>query len=445
MTSSPSPVRKTISMCPECMQDVPAEVILDEGKAWLRRECPEHGSYRFLLSQHGTEYAELDDFFFNVIDGRTTSGRITNYWVLLTQDCQQKCPYCSVDVTHPFCNNMSEEKFDEALRKYAGSKLTFSGGEPTMHPRLLDFFLKARERRVITQLATNGLKLVNEEYCRSLKAGGVSEVRISFEYWNPPAKDCMGTSQFIETKRTAMENCLAVGMPLVPSPTIMKGCNEDVLIESLLYAFDKPGIKEVSANGFSWNGSGKNLDKELMIMPDEMVDTFHRHYGGSRGDYFTLAKMLFAVLHLLDIRLCLYTQVLIFVRTRKGIRPINDYLNMKRMKRGLERWSFFRRLPRWLSLPCFVFCLLPSVSRKTIPLLPAMAMLFLSNIFGIKISKYPRRLLPVVLNTNCSPLSADNDVVPRCMSGVLFETNGELTEDISTLTLRYRVTGQKGN
>ena len=443
MASGPELVRKTSSTCPQCMQDVPAEVVVDEGKAWLQRKCPEHGLYRFLLSHHGAEYADLDNFFFNVIDGRTRAGRITNYWVLLTQDCQQKCPYCSVDVAHPFCSSMSEEKFDEALREYAGSKLTFSGGEPTMHPLVIDFFVKAREKGVITQLATNGLKLVSEDYCRTLKEGGVSEVRISFEYWNEPETDCAGTAQFTEAKKVAMANCLSIGMPLVPSPTIMNGCNEDVLIESVRYAADKPGVKELSANGFSWNGSGKGLDKTFMIMPDEMVDVFHRQYGGDRRDYFTLAKALFAVLYLLNIRLCLYTQVLIFVRSGRDIEPINKYLNMKRMAQGLRMWTRFRRLPRLLSLPVLLFFLLPSLCRKTIPLLPAMFMLFLSNIFGIKISKYPRELLPVVLNTNCSPLNADNDVVPRCMSGVLFEEKGELTEDISSLTLRYRVSGQK--
>lgn len=422
------------------MLSVPGNLVIDEDGAWLHRVCPDHGGYRFQMSNHGTQYSQLDRFFFETVDGANPAGRITNYWVFLTQKCQQKCSYCSVNVEAPWCTDMSAADFDEVLARYAGTKLTLSGGEPTMHPLCLEFFRAARQKGVTTQIATNGLRLSDPEFCAQLKSSGVSEVRLSFEYWEEHSTDdCAGTVRHRETKRRAVENCLEAGLSVILSPTIMKGHNENTLIEALQYAAGKTGVKELSVNGFSWNGSGTALDKRMMIMPDEMVDIIHKAYGGDRDSYYTLAKAMFAALHLLNIRLCLYTQVLLFVRSKGALRPINEFLNMRRMKRGIAAWSRFARLPRPLSLLCFSLCMMPALSMRSLGLIPALTGLLVSNLVQVKIYKYPDRLLPVVLNTNCSPLNADEAVVPRCMSGNLFMIDGTLTEGVSSLTLRNRV------
>jgi len=432
-------VRSTVSICPDCMREVPGAVMAGKDGAWLVRTCPDHGEYRFPLSRHGEAYADLDRFFFDVIEGRRAAGRITNYWVFLTNRCQQKCPYCSVNTDSPFHDDMKEEDFRQALREYRGTKLTLSGGEPTMHPQCLDFFREARKMGVATQLATNGLRLADLEFCRQLKEAGVTEVRISMEYWDEGLPDTTGMAHHREQKRKAVENCLRAGIPVILSPTLLKGCNERTLLETLAYAADRPEIKELSVNGFSWNGSGTGLARDLMIMPDEMVDVIHGEYGGDRESYFTLAKTMFAALHLLNIRLCLNTQVLVFVRRREGMRPVNEFLNMRGMKRGVAAWERFARAPRAVSLAAFCVCMLPALSLRTVPLLWSLALLVFSNLSRIKIHRYPARLLPVVLNTNCSPLNADNDIVPRCMSGNLFMSGGKLTEGMSALTLRNRV------
>ena len=90
-------VRKTRSLCPECAKEVDGAVVVADGKAWLDRSCTEHGSYRYLLSNHGEEYADLDAFYARLTDLK--GGRkITNVWIVTTSKCQQDCPYCA-DIT----------------------------------------------------------------------------------------------------------------------------------------------------------------------------------------------------------------------------------------------------------------------------------------------------------------------------------------------------------
>jgi hypothetical protein len=74
------------------------------------------------------------------------------------------------------------------------------------------------------------------------------------------------------------------------------------------------------------------------------------------------------------------------------------------------------------------FALRPRSIRLAFPLLR----LALATAFSVKIHKYPASLMPVVLNTNCSTLSADETVSLQCMSGVLYKRQGEIREGISS-------------
>ena len=39
-------MRNTQALCPECLKALPAEVFHDEqGRVWMERTCPEHGSF----------------------------------------------------------------------------------------------------------------------------------------------------------------------------------------------------------------------------------------------------------------------------------------------------------------------------------------------------------------------------------------------------------------
>ena len=109
-------VRQTKTVCPVCCETLDAEIQLNDGKARIFRSCPEHGDYDFLLSEHGEFYADLDRFFNSVLDSTQPRGRITNYWVIATVECQIQCSYCSVETVGGRCKQMTLEE----LKIYAG-------------------------------------------------------------------------------------------------------------------------------------------------------------------------------------------------------------------------------------------------------------------------------------------------------------------------------------
>ena len=420
-------VRHTKTICPVCCKPLDAEIRIKNGAAWICRTCSEHGDYDFPLSAHGDLYADLDRFFNAVLDSTQPRGRITNYWVIATVECQMQCSYCSVETVGGRCKEMTLEELKGLIREHRHVKLTLSGGEPSLHPNVLEFFREARNAGVVTQMASNGIKLADRDFCAALKDAGLTEVRLSIESTDPKKAAQVGTDPFIPMKLKALQNLEALGITTILSPTIFKGVNEDELVNMIEYAKDKMFIHSISVNGFAWVGRGADLDRGKMIMPDEMMDLIYNHYFQSdREAIFVFQKALYALLDAVKIRLCLYTQVMIFVRYTDKVIPITEYINMSMMKRGMRWWERFASSNRILRTFMLGAVFAASLKPRTLRLFPAVGALFLANILGIVVTNYPRRLLPVILNTNCSPLNYDEVVGRQCMSGVLMRLGDEM-------------------
>ncbi|HOZ46832.1 MAG TPA: radical SAM protein [Candidatus Hydrogenedentes bacterium] len=422
-------VRKTQSLCPVCARDVEGAVVVSEGKAYLTRRCPEHGSYRFLLSEHGELYADLDRFF-TKLKAFARPDRVTNVWILVTSECQQDCPYCSAEIRRGLYGEMTWPEVLGILDKYGDVKYTISGGEPTLYPHVLDFFREAARRGYTTQLATNGVRLASREFCRELKEAGVREVRISLESVHREEAEALNLGEYFEPKLEAIRNIGEEGMVATLSPTIFKGLNEEQLFHILEYAKDKPYIRELTVAGFAWNGTGVGLPPGMMIAPDEMMDVIHRHYyQGDRKDLFTFQKAMFAILHVRGFRLCLNSQVMIFARDKGGeLRPIIDFVNMRRMDKGLGWWSRLGIRNRWLGGALLLPVLAAGLSLRTVPLIPTLLHLLWANLAQLDVHRYPARLVALIVNTNCSTLNADEMVGPQCMNGVAYKIAGQVED-----------------
>ena len=58
--------RKTFSVCPECLNRIPAEIIEENDEIWMKKTCPEHGDFQDKISSSAkyykwTHYAVKDE------------------------------------------------------------------------------------------------------------------------------------------------------------------------------------------------------------------------------------------------------------------------------------------------------------------------------------------------------------------------------------------------
>lgn len=429
-------IRSTLSLCPHCAREVEGHVALSKGEAILYRECPEHGPSQILLSRNGSLYADLDRFYFDVLKGDIPSGRITNYWVLIKDACQMNCPYCSVEMQEPFFEEMSLKEYCKIIPQYRKAKHTLTGGEPTLHPQFFDFVEAAVRNGIAVQLATNGILLSDRSFCKRLADAGIDEIRLSVDSFNKKQAARLGVEQFVDAKLATLQNLETLNFPTSLSPTIFKGINDDQLVACCEYAKNKPFIRSLSVNGFAWVTTIKQLGPEHIIMPDEMMDLLYEKYGSdSREDIYTFQKALHALLHLVNIRLCMNVQIMLFIRGKNTLKLITDYLNIKGMKKSLDRWERHTNKKLFWKRLTFFSVVLRALKWKTLLLLPSMTKLFAANLFGINIKKYPEIFLPVVMNTNCNVYNADKTLGKQCMSGNLFVQDGQMHQGFSTDTL----------
>lgn len=114
--------------------------------------------------------------------------------VTLTRKCNLRCNFCYAKKT---------EYMETATLEYENLKriidfcdetkvkfIVFTGGEPTLYPYLLDalHYIKSKENKVLPTIATNGIKLENLEFCKSLIDNGIGYIDISLK--GKDSKEC---------------------------------------------------------------------------------------------------------------------------------------------------------------------------------------------------------------------------------------------------------------
>lgn len=132
--------------------------------------------------------------------------------ITLTRKCNLRCNFCYAKKTEylelatlgyenllkivDFCN--------DAKVKY----IVFTGGEPTLYPQLIDIlqYIKSKGNKMLPAIATNGIKLADLEYCKSLIDNGIGYIDISLKGTNSQeCNDIVGRDCYLQ-QLTAIRN-----------------------------------------------------------------------------------------------------------------------------------------------------------------------------------------------------------------------------------------------
>jgi 7,8-dihydro-6-hydroxymethylpterin dimethyltransferase len=171
-------IRKTKSVCPECLGTIDADILEDGGKVYMAKECPEHGKFRLLLSNHPWYYRQLSDFYFSLM---TKSFPQRDYIVNLTNKCNLDCPICLADSNLYNDGDYPKDKLMGFLKNKRNFKIDLMGSEPTMREDLPDIISMIARSGNIAALHTNGIKISEFSYLEKLKKAGLSEVHLQFD------------------------------------------------------------------------------------------------------------------------------------------------------------------------------------------------------------------------------------------------------------------------
>jgi radical SAM protein with 4Fe4S-binding SPASM domain len=111
----------------------------------------------------------------------------------LTYRCQNDCPHCYVSRPKDFPEMPTEQwkRVIDRCWEMGIPHLTFTGGEATLRPDLVELVQYAEDVGLVTGLQTNGRRLRDRAYLDELLLAGLDHIQITLESHNPAIHDRM--------------------------------------------------------------------------------------------------------------------------------------------------------------------------------------------------------------------------------------------------------------
>jgi len=294
-------IKETKSICPECLKVLEATIFEEDGKVFIKKECPEHGFFQDIYWSDYDQYVRAERFRYEG-DGlknprtKTVNGcpydcgicpQHKSHTALaiidVTNRCNLKCPVCFANAAAAgYVYEPAKEEIRsmlENLRKnepVPATALQFSGGEPTVRNDLFELIRMAKElgfRHV--EVNTNGLRLAqNVDYCKGLNEAGMSTIYLQFDGLTPEVYKFIRGIDLLDVKMKAIENCRKAGIDsMVLVVTLIKGVNDNQLGDIIRFAvqnFDV--IRCINVQPVSLCGRLPQREREKMriTIPDFM-------------------------------------------------------------------------------------------------------------------------------------------------------------------------------
>jgi uncharacterized radical SAM superfamily Fe-S cluster-containing enzyme len=260
----------TRSLCPECRRLIDAQVLLRGNQVIQRKHCPEHGLFEALVFNDAELYQRIARY-----NGPGTiplefatqprhgcpydCGLCSEHQqhtclavIEVTNACNLDCPLCFAGAgTRPSQGGywLTYEQVNfmlDRLLAYEGRAevLQFSGGEPTLHPRLLDFVALARQKGIqYVMVNTNGLRIAHDDVFLEGLAQAKPHIYLQFDGFEERTYQLLrGRPDLAEVKLRALDRLAEAGMRVVLVAVIERGVNDHEVGRIVEFGLKHPAV-----------------------------------------------------------------------------------------------------------------------------------------------------------------------------------------------------------
>jgi len=277
----------TVALCATCLRRVEAKEVIEDGRVYLLKRCPEHGPARVLLADDAVYWRMAREQFGKapeqVMEPNTAfrwgcpydcgicpeheqHGCLTILEV--TDSCNLRCPTCYASSGPERTEHRSLEQIERMLDRIVANEgepdvVQISGGEPTLHP---DFFaiLDACRRRPIRHLMvnTNGLRIASDPAFVERLAGYMPgfEVYLQWDSLREAPLRALRGADLRDVRRRALENLNARNVSTTLVVTVRRGLNDDELGEIVEHAAAQPCVRGVTFQPVQDAGRNEGYD-----------------------------------------------------------------------------------------------------------------------------------------------------------------------------------------
>lgn len=253
---------QTQSLCETCHELVPAKIIFQNDNVYYLKRCATHGAQKTLISTDIDYYLRCKDYlkpgdmpqqFQTRIDkgcphdcGLCPDHEQHSCLAIfdIIDECNMQCPICYAESGPKRGNAKSMAQIEAMLQTLLHSELTpdlvqLSGGEPTLHPQILDIIVRLMDSPVRhLMLNTNGIRIAREpDFVAKLAAHKKGfEVYLQFDSLRKSAlKDIRGIDAR-KTRQDALEHLEAHGISTTLVCTVKRGVNASEINDLIAYA-----------------------------------------------------------------------------------------------------------------------------------------------------------------------------------------------------------------
>jgi len=258
------------SLCPACRRLVDAQVVARNGQVILRKRCPEHGWTEALLSSDLSWYLHAQKYnrpglippkrAMPVLDGCpydcglcTEHQQHTCLAILeINSACNLRCPVCfmSAGDVPAFSLNLAqvEGMLDRLMEQEGETEVVqVSGGEPTVHPQILEILEAIKHRNVrYVMVNTNGVRLARDDaFVRRLGELGVY-VYLQYDGVEQETHLAFRGIDLRRQKGEALDRMAAHGVQCVLAATVAKGVNDHEIGAIVRAALRHPAVRGIA-------------------------------------------------------------------------------------------------------------------------------------------------------------------------------------------------------
>ncbi len=319
--------RKTVSVCPECLERIPAVVQEEnDGQIYMCKSCSEHGDFKDLISSNAkyykwTHYQKKDkdghivwqfekNGEANPADCSPEDPRGCPYncglctehlstcslaLIDLTNRCNFNCNFCYANVQKSgYLVEPSLEEIDRIMNHFRSKPLPapaimFTGGEPTVRKDFPEICKMAKDhgfKEII--VATNGYGFSRKkgglEWTKKVFEMGLDTLYLQFDGINNATYEKIrGIKNLMSYKMRVVENCREAGLSSINLvATIVKGITDIEVGNIIQFALDNIDVvRGITFQPVSLCGRISSEEmQELRITNADVIQEIENQTGG---------------------------------------------------------------------------------------------------------------------------------------------------------------------
>lgn len=244
---------QTVSLCADCLAPVPAKIIEEDGAVYYQKRCRTHGVQKVRVSSDPAYWkaqatwikpSDRPQAFATRIEegcpydcGLCPDHEQHSCLAILeiNETCNLTCPVCFAGSSPAMTGQKTLAECEALLDMLVAAEgepdlLQVSGGEPTLHPQIMEILRAAKARPIRhVMLNTNGLRIAKDPdfvaELATLKPG--FEVYLQFDSLRPAALKTLRGADLTRIRQQALEALQAAGISTTLVVTVKQGVNDD--------------------------------------------------------------------------------------------------------------------------------------------------------------------------------------------------------------------------